>query len=93
MVHVEPSSGGLFADDQNGPTSGGFGTPRAFVKQPERTATQPTGSATSRPAQVVGIHFFNPVPVLRLVELVTSLLTIVGVLLIIALFLYLARFF
>ena len=31
--------------------------------------------ATSRPAQVVGIHFFNPVPVLPLVELVTSLLT------------------
>jgi 3-hydroxybutyryl-CoA dehydrogenase len=31
--------------------------------------------ATRRPAQVVGIHFFNPVPVLRLVELVTSLLT------------------
>jgi 3-hydroxybutyryl-CoA dehydrogenase len=33
------------------------------------------GMATSRPAQVVGIHFFNPVPVLRLVELVESLLT------------------
>jgi 3-hydroxybutyryl-CoA dehydrogenase len=33
------------------------------------------GIATSRPEQVVGIHFFNPVPVLRLVELVTSLLT------------------
>jgi 3-hydroxybutyryl-CoA dehydrogenase len=31
--------------------------------------------ATQRPAQVVGIHFFNPVPVLKLVELVTSLLT------------------
>ena len=31
--------------------------------------------ATHRPAQVVGIHFFNPVPVLKLVELVTSLLT------------------
>jgi 3-hydroxybutyryl-CoA dehydrogenase len=31
--------------------------------------------ATARPAQVVGIHFFNPVPVLRLVELVPSLLT------------------
>jgi 3-hydroxybutyryl-CoA dehydrogenase len=31
--------------------------------------------ATQRPAQVIGIHFFNPVPVLRLVELVTSLLT------------------
>lgn len=33
------------------------------------------GMATQRPAQVIGIHFFNPVPVLRLVELVTSLLT------------------
>ncbi|GAB2764875.1 3-hydroxybutyryl-CoA dehydrogenase [Amycolatopsis magusensis] len=33
------------------------------------------GMATKRPAQVVGIHFFNPVPVLPLVELVPSLLT------------------
>ncbi|MCC6226798.1 MAG: 3-hydroxybutyryl-CoA dehydrogenase [Microthrixaceae bacterium] len=31
--------------------------------------------ATKRPDKVIGIHFFNPVPVLRLVELVTSLLT------------------
>jgi 3-hydroxybutyryl-CoA dehydrogenase len=31
--------------------------------------------ATSRPSHVIGIHFFNPVPVLPLVELVTSLLT------------------
>ena len=31
--------------------------------------------ATSRPEQVIGIHFFNPVPVLPLVELVPSLLT------------------
>jgi 3-hydroxybutyryl-CoA dehydrogenase len=31
--------------------------------------------ATQRPSQVIGIHFFNPVPVLKLVELVTSLLT------------------
>jgi 3-hydroxybutyryl-CoA dehydrogenase len=31
--------------------------------------------ATKRPASVIGIHFFNPVPVLKLVELVTSLLT------------------
>ena len=31
--------------------------------------------ATERPGSVVGIHFFNPVPVLKLVELVPSLLT------------------
>jgi 3-hydroxybutyryl-CoA dehydrogenase len=31
--------------------------------------------ATRRPEQVIGIHFFNPVPVLALVELVPSLLT------------------
>jgi 3-hydroxybutyryl-CoA dehydrogenase len=33
------------------------------------------GVVTSRPRQVIGIHFFNPVPVLKLVELVPSLLT------------------
>lgn len=33
------------------------------------------GVVTSRPQQVIGIHFFNPVPVLKLVELVPSLLT------------------
>ena len=33
------------------------------------------GTVTSRPTQVIGIHFFNPVPVLPLVELVPSLLT------------------
>ncbi|MGA2208004.1 MAG: 3-hydroxybutyryl-CoA dehydrogenase [Acidimicrobiales bacterium] len=32
-------------------------------------------TVTRRPEQVVGLHFFNPVPVLRLVELVTSLMT------------------
>jgi 3-hydroxybutyryl-CoA dehydrogenase len=32
-------------------------------------------AATLRPDRVVGVHFFNPVPVLRLVELVPSLLT------------------
>jgi 3-hydroxybutyryl-CoA dehydrogenase len=30
---------------------------------------------TQRPQQVLGIHFFNPVPVLKLVELVPSLMT------------------
>ena len=33
------------------------------------------GVVTERPQNVIGIHFFNPVPVLRLVELVTSLMT------------------
>jgi 3-hydroxybutyryl-CoA dehydrogenase len=33
------------------------------------------GAATSRPERVVGLHFFNPVPVLRLVEIIPSLLT------------------
>jgi 3-hydroxybutyryl-CoA dehydrogenase len=31
--------------------------------------------ATRRPEAVIGLHFFNPAPVLRLVELVSSLLT------------------
>ena len=32
-------------------------------------------SATKRPAQVVGMHFFNPAPVMKLVELVRSIVT------------------
>lgn len=32
-------------------------------------------SVTTRPTHVLGVHFFNPVPVLSLVELVPSLLT------------------
>ena len=32
-------------------------------------------TVTKRPEQVLGLHFFNPVPVMHLVELVTSLMT------------------
>ncbi|MEU3735102.1 3-hydroxybutyryl-CoA dehydrogenase [Streptomyces sp. NPDC033538] len=32
-------------------------------------------AATNRPGQVLGLHFFNPVPVLNLIELVPSLVT------------------
>ncbi|HEY6629177.1 MAG TPA: 3-hydroxyacyl-CoA dehydrogenase NAD-binding domain-containing protein, partial [Acidimicrobiia bacterium] len=32
-------------------------------------------SVTSRPDHVVGLHFFNPVPVMTLVELVTTVMT------------------
>jgi 3-hydroxybutyryl-CoA dehydrogenase len=33
------------------------------------------GSATSRPERVIGMHFFNPVPVMPLLEIVRGLLT------------------
>jgi 3-hydroxybutyryl-CoA dehydrogenase len=32
-------------------------------------------AATKRPGQVIGMHFFNPVPVMRLVELIRGLAT------------------
>ncbi|MXG91223.1 3-hydroxybutyryl-CoA dehydrogenase [Nocardioides flavescens] len=54
-----------------------------IVQDPEAILASNTSSipimklavVTSRPQQVLGIHFFNPVPVLKLVELVPSLMT------------------
>src|ERR1035441_2339648 len=55
----------------------------AAVQDPEAILATNTSSipiiklamATKRPKQVIGMHFFNPVPVLKLVELISSLLT------------------
>jgi 3-hydroxybutyryl-CoA dehydrogenase len=55
----------------------------AIVTSPDAVLASNTSSipimklavATSRPTHVLGVHFFNPVPVLSLVELVPSLLT------------------
>jgi 3-hydroxybutyryl-CoA dehydrogenase len=33
------------------------------------------GALTQRPAQVIGMHFFNPVPVMKLVEVIRGLVT------------------
>ncbi|MGH3732087.1 MAG: 3-hydroxybutyryl-CoA dehydrogenase [Acidimicrobiales bacterium] len=60
-----------------------FGTIDAAVVDPAAILATNTSSipiiklamATKRPEQVIGMHFFNPVPVLRLVELISSLLT------------------
>ena len=60
-----------------------FRTLDKVVQDPDAVLASNTSSipimklamATGRPHQVIGIHFFNPVPVLPLVELVPSLLT------------------
>lgn len=60
-----------------------FGRLDEIVVSPDAVLASNTSSipitklavATSRPSHVLGVHFFNPVPVLTLVELVPSLLT------------------
>lgn len=57
-----------------------FGTLDAVVTEPRAVLASNTssipivklGNATRSPGRVVGLHFFNPVPVLPLVELVTT---------------------
>ena len=61
-----------------------FGALDKIVESPDAILASNTSSipiirlarATGRPGQVIGVHFFNPVPVLALVERLTgSLLT------------------
>ncbi|WP_273699981.1 3-hydroxybutyryl-CoA dehydrogenase [Actinomadura graeca] len=60
-----------------------FGLLDKIVIDPEAVFASNTSSipiirlarATTRPGQVVGVHFFSPVPVLPLAELIASLLT------------------
>ena len=47
----------------------------SWLRRLNEEALRGVAMATGRPEQVVGLHFFNPVPVLRLVEIITSLLT------------------
>ena len=53
----------------------GCGPNTIFASNTSSIPIMKLGMATTRPEQVVGIHFFNPVPVLKLVELIPSLLT------------------
>ncbi|MEV1246314.1 3-hydroxybutyryl-CoA dehydrogenase [Nonomuraea sp. NPDC050022] len=60
-----------------------FGALDKIVESPDAILASNTSSipiirlarATGRPGQVIGVHFFNPVPALALVELTGSLLT------------------
>ncbi|MFB9674622.1 3-hydroxybutyryl-CoA dehydrogenase [Streptosporangium vulgare] len=60
-----------------------FGALDKIVEDPDAILASNTSSipiirmakATGRPGQVIGVHFFNPVPALPLVEVIESLLT------------------
>lgn len=46
-----------------------------FVSNTSSLSIKEIGVHTSRPGKVVGMHFFNPAPVLKLVEIVRSVVT------------------
>jgi 3-hydroxybutyryl-CoA dehydrogenase len=46
-----------------------------FVSNTSSLSITEIASATNRPAQVMGMHFFNPAPVMKLVELIRGIAT------------------
>jgi 3-hydroxybutyryl-CoA dehydrogenase len=71
VIEDEPAKVGVFSALDKVVTS-----PTAiFASNTSAIPIMKLGMATSRPERVLGVHFFNPVPVLPLVELVASLLT------------------
>jgi 3-hydroxybutyryl-CoA dehydrogenase len=57
-------------------TLDGICPPRTlFASNTSSLSITDLASATKRPDRVVGLHFFNPVPVMKLVEVVRSVLT------------------
>ena len=54
----------------------GIGRPEAILaSNTSSISITELASATDRPEQVLGLHFFNPVPVMRLIEMVIGLQT------------------
>jgi 3-hydroxybutyryl-CoA dehydrogenase len=70
IVESEPAKRELFAElDALLPDA------RFLASNTSSVPIMKLAAATSRPDRVIGLHFFNPVPVLALVELVRSLMT------------------
>jgi 3-hydroxybutyryl-CoA dehydrogenase len=74
VVEDEPTKVAIFRDLDRHVTAEGA----ILASNTSSIPIMKLGTATKRPEQVIGIHVFNPVPVLRLVELVASLMTSAG---------------